>query len=349
MTKKIIVALIALAFILSVIIPALADDKANKNAKQATQLVAVLPDSDGIMSVDVKRLLNEALPQILSANQPMLNGILGKLDEVKAKTGIDLRRFEQVAIGVKAKQIAPSKFEFEPIILARGSYDAGALVAVAKLASKGKYREEKVGSQTIYIFSVKEIAEENKPKSGGSFMDKMLDKMLNSMNGEFALTSYNTNTLALGSVVRVREMIESKTRVNNQLLDLVYRNQNAVMSFGANMPKGMSSFFDLDNEEIDKNIDVIKQIYGTMNVNGNNTTVSLTAKTLKNQDAESLETFMKGITEVGKILIGSAKGADKKVYARMLENAKISRQANEVMLDLQVPQSDLDVIVGEKK
>jgi hypothetical protein len=349
MTKKIIVTLIALAFILSVIIPALADDKANKNAKQATQLVAVLPDSDGIMSVNVKRLLNEALPQILSANQPKLNGILGKLDEVKTKTGIDLSRFEQVAIGVKANQISPSKFEFEPVILARGSYDAGALVAVAKLASKGKYREEKIGGQTIYIFSAKEIAEENKPQSNGSFMDKMFDKMLGSFNGEFALTSYDTSTLAFGSVPRVREVIESKTRVNSQLLDLVYRNQNAVMSFGANMPKGMASFFDLDNEEIDKNINVIKQIYGSMNVNGNNTNVSLTAKTLKEQEAVDLETFMKGIAEVGKVLIGSSKGADKKVYARMIENAKISHQGNEVMLDLQIPQSDIDVIVGEKK
>jgi len=48
-------------------------------------------------------------------------------------------------------------------------------------------------------------------------------------------------------------------------------------------------------------------------------------------------------------LIGSSKGADKKVYARMIENAKISRQANEVSMDLQVPQEDLNVIVGEKK
>lgn len=351
MTKKIIVALIALAFILSVLIPAFADDKAGaKNSKQSAQLVAVLPASDGIMSVDVKRLLSEALPQILSGNQPELNRILGKFETIKTKTGIDLKRFEQVAVGVKANQVSPSKFEFEPIILARGSYEAGALVSIAKLASKGKYREEKIGNRTVYIFSIKEILAENKPQSKGSFFDKILDKMFNSSaNSEFALTAYDAKTLAFGSVNRVRELIEGKTRVDNQLLDLIYRNQTAVMSFGANMPQGMSGFLDLDNAEIDKNIDVIKQIYGTMNVNGNNTNVSMTAKTLKNQEAEDLELFLKGIAEVGKILIGSSKGADKKVYARMIENAKISRQANEVSMDLQVPQEDIDVIIGEKK
>lgn len=349
MTKKIIVALIALAFILSVIIPALADDKAEKKAKQASQLVSILPASDGVVSVDVKRLVNEALPQILSGNQPKLNEILSKIEEVKNKTGIDLTRFEQVAVGVKSKQTSASKFEFEPIFLARGTYDTNGLIAVAKLASKGKYREEKVGNRAIYIFSIKEIIEENKPQNDKNIMQKMLDKVFLGVGDEFALTSYNTNTLAFGSTARVKELLEGKSRVNSDLLDLVFRNQTAVMSFGANMPKDASGFFDLDNEEIDKNINVIKQVFGAMNVNGNMTSFSLTAKTLKNQDAADLEVFIKGIAEVGKVLIGGSKGADKKVYARMLENAKISRQTNEIMIDIQVPQSDLDVIIGEKK
>lgn len=349
MTKKIIVAIIALAFILSVLIPALANDDSAKKAGQTAQLVALLPASDGIMTVDTKRLLNEALPQILSGKQADLTKINGKIDEFKSKTGIDLRRFEQIAVGVKAKQVSPAKFEFEPVILARGSYNADALVSVAKIASKGKYREEKIGNRTVYIFSVKEIIEENKPKTD-DFLQKIMDKMLNSTNGEFALTSFDGRTLAFGSTARVKEMFEGKSRVNNDLLDLVYRDQTAVMSFGANMPKGMSRFFELDNEEIDKNIDVIKQIYGTLNVNSTNANVLLTAKTSNNQDATELENFLNAMTEVGKALLGFSKSNGKtEVYTRMIENAKISRQTNEVSLDVKVAQSDLDVILGAKK
>ncbi len=350
MLKKVIVAIIALAFVLSVLIPALANDKSNKKTKQTSQLVAILPASDGIAAIDVKRLLDEALPQILSANQPQLNKILGKFDEIRDKTGIDLRRFEQVAVGVKTKQTSATTFEFEPLILARGSYEAGGLIAVAKIASNGKYREEKVGNQTIYVFSAKEIVKENKPKSSGSFIDKMLDKVLgSSMIGDFALTSYDAGTLAFGSVSRVKEMIEGKSRVSTQLLDLVYRNQNTVISFGTNLPKGMSGLLDLDNAEIDKNINVITHLFGTMNVDGNNTNVWITAKTAKNKEAEDLEFFIKGIAEVGKILIASSRGEDKKVYSRMIGNAKISRQANEVSMNLQVPQNDIDILIGEKK
>ena len=52
---------------------------------------------------------------------------------------------------------------------------------------------------------------------------------------------------------------------------------------------------------------------------------------------------------VGKALLGGSKGADKKVYSRMVENAKISRTGNEIMLNLQVPQTDINVLIGEKK
>jgi hypothetical protein len=33
----------------------------------------------------------------------------------------------------------------------------------------------------------------------------------------------------------------------------------------------------------------------------------------------------------------------------MLENARIAQTGNEVTLDLQVPQTDINVIIGEKK
>ncbi len=210
MKKKIFVALIALAFVLSVISVAFADDKVSSKAKRSAQLVAALPPSDGVVSVDVKRLIEGALPQILSSNKATLDEILGKLEDVKSKTGIDLTRFEQVAIGINTKRISASQFVFEPVILARGSYDADGLIAIAKLASKGKYREETVGSKTIYVFSAKELIDENKPKVGNNIFNKLFDKMFDGMTSEFALTSYDSGTLAFGTLGRVREVLESK-------------------------------------------------------------------------------------------------------------------------------------------
>jgi hypothetical protein len=75
----------------------------------------------------------------------------------------------------------------------------------------------------------------------------------------------------------------------------------------------------------------------------------MTAKTLKPEQAQSLQETLEGLQMVGKALIGGSKSADKKIYARMIDNAKISRTGNEVMLNLQVPQTDINVLIGEKK
>jgi len=58
---------------------------------------------------------------------------------------------------------------------------------------------------------------------------------------------------------------------------------------------------------------------------------------------------LEGLQFIGKAFLGSAKGANKQVYGRMIENAKFTRTANEVKLDLQVPQNDINVLIGEKK
>ncbi len=352
MKNKFFTLFVACAFVFNGIGAAFAGTNNNK-INQTSQLVALLPASDGIMTLDVQRLLGDALPQILSGNQPMLAKILGQIDDIKTKTGIDARQFQQIALGVSTKQISPKEIDLEPILLARGTFNAAALLAVAKVASKGKYREEKVGDKTVYVFKMDEMVKkdnsQNKPATKNSWFDKAIDRMFAGLTRELAVTAYDGNTLALGSAARVRDTLQSKTRVNNQLLDLVYRKQNVVMSFGANLPNGLSDFVDLGNDEIGKNLDAIRQVYGTFDVSGVNSNLAVTMKTFKPEQAQNLKDTLDGLQMVGKALIGGMKGADKKVYGRMIDNAKISRNADEIMLNLQVPQTDIDVLIGENK
>ncbi|MBC7795783.1 MAG: hypothetical protein H7Z37_02795 [Pyrinomonadaceae bacterium] len=75
----------------------------------------------------------------------------------------------------------------------------------------------------------------------------------------------------------------------------------------------------------------------------------MTAKTRQNAQAQGLLETLQGLQMVAPALLNGAKGADKQVYARMIENVKFTRNLNEVSLDLDVPQSDIDVIIGAKK
>jgi hypothetical protein len=340
---------IACALIFNMFGAAFADTKQAAGKNQASQLVALLPASDAVVTFDAKRFMSDALPQILSGNQPLLAKVLAHIDEVKSKTGIDLRRFEQAAVGVTAKRIAAKEYDFEPVILARGQINSGALLAAAKLAANGKYREEKAGGKTIFIFVAKEIAADNKPQDATGKNAQMIDKFIGKLSQEVAVVAFDANTLAFGTSARVRQTLEAKTRVGADIADLLNRNQNSVMNFAVKMPGGLSQFLPLDNDELGKNIDSIQYLYGSMDVVGDNTALQLTAKTQNAAQAQGLFETLEGLQLVGKAFLGGAKGADKQVYARMIESAKFSRAANEVKLDLRVSQSDINVLIGKIK
>jgi hypothetical protein len=351
MIKKISTLFLACAFLLNGVGMVFAASETKETAKQTVQLAQLLPASDGVVTLNMRRVLTEALPQVLSSNQQMLGEILGKLDEVKNNTGLDLRQFEQIAVGISGKKISAREMAFEPVVLARGTFNAGALLALAKVSAKGKYREEKFGTRTIYVFPVKQAAAQVKPKIANpksSVFEKTIDKMFKGLSDDVAVTAYDKDTLAIGSIARVRETVDAKTRIGVDVLALVNRKPNSIMSFGVKLPNGLSQFIDMDNDEIGKNLEAIRQISGAVNIGGGNAIISLVAKTLEAAQAKTLQETLEGLQMVGKAFIGGAKGADKEVFARMIDNAKISTSGSEVMLDLQVAQSDIDILVGTK-
>lgn len=344
MKSKIFVLLIIAAFLLSVVGLIFAD---TNKAARANELAGLLPTSDMVVTVDTQRLFDQALPQIFSANQEKLTQINAKIDEIKAKTGLDARQFRQIAAGVSTKQVSANEVDYEPFVLARGTFNAGGLISVAKLASKGKYREEKIAGRTVYVFAAKEMVEKNKPQAKDSTFDKFFDKILNSLTKEIALTSYDDNTIAFGSLARVREAFEKKTRVGSDVLTLANRNPNAFVNFGAKFPNGLSNLIVLDNDELGKNLDGIRQVSGALSVENNSANLSLAAKTAQAEQAQSLHDLLNGLRFFGNIVRGQA-GEDKKVYARMIDGYKVTRSGSEVVFDLQVPQTDIDILLGKK-
>ncbi len=319
------------------------------SAGQINQLAAQLPASDAVMILDMQRLTQVALPQLLAAQPQKLGEINAKIDEVKTQTGIDLRQFEQLAAGLNFKQTANGKLDYEPIVLARGKYNAAALLALAKVAAKGKYREEKSGAKTLYIFSVKEIMLSNKPKFKTPKEEEEFNKALRDAPAEISATAFDDNTLAIGAPLRVRAAIEGKPRISQDILMLAGQKLNSIMSFGANVPAGTSKFFKLnDNDEIKKNVDAIRQLRGAVDVNDGNTLLNIGAKTFQTEQARNLEETLAGLQAIGKGFLSGMKGNDKQVLARMVENAKITRVSNEVILDVQISGSDLSLLLGKK-
>lgn len=344
MVKKIIVFLIVAAFVITGLVAARAGTSASAD------LAAMLPESDGVIAIDVRRLLDEALPQILSANQPTLDKVNGEVDKIRQKTGLDLRKFDSLAIGLKTKQIDEQQIDFQPVLLARGPSDSVAVAEAAKLASDGQMRTEQIGGRTVYVFSAKEIVDRNRPsgKSGNSVLEQVIDKVLGGLSDEVALTAYDTNTVALGSLGRIEELLGESPRISQRLLVMLERKQSSVANFGMIVPGGLSRYLELEEDDLGEGLDSVREMKGALDVAPGKTTLWIAARTADVKQAETLEIMLQGFQGVLSGILKRQKGEDKKVYGRMLESLSVKRKDAELTLDLVIPQKDLDVIVGKK-
>lgn len=321
-----------------------AGDVKSRRVVDTAGLVALLPASDAVAVIDTNRFLNTALPQMLSGNQSLLAEVNGAIDNAKTRTGIDFRQFDYLAAGVTATKVDVKKYSFDTVLIARGKVNAGALVGAAKLAANGNYREEKIGERTVYIFEPAQIAQQNLPQNQAKKAG-LISKMFGG-NKEIAATYLDGNTLIFGSVEKVRLALSGTSRVNPEISGLLSKTTAPVMSFAGRIPGGMSVFLPLDNDELGKQVDSIQYLYGSMDVNAAATVLNATARTAQAADATGLKDTLEGLQTIGKALLGSARGADKQVYARLVENVKFSARANEVNMDLSIPQADMNFLVG---
>lgn len=318
---------------------------------QTNQLVGNLPASDGAMTLNVSRLVNEALPQTLSGNQKMLGDILGGIDRLKEKTGVDLRQFETVAVGVASKKSAAGELDFAPVVLARGTFSAISFITLGKIAANSKYREERIGARTVYIFSPKQFLK-SAPKSAkpavkkGSAIERAIERMFDGLENELAVTAFDNNTLAIGTPARIRETLGTTPRIGGEVLDLISRKPNAVMNFGMKLPGGLSSFIKLDNDELGKNLDAIRFLGTSVDVSDGNALAAVIAKTATPEQAKGLQEILDTFQRFGKSFIGSTKINGKEIYARLIENARVGQSGNEVTLDVSIAQADLYTLIA---
>lgn len=340
-------ALSAIAVLLVNVVSFAAVDARTARLKKAevTRLVNLLPASDGVVVFDSKRFVNDALPKILSANQPMLTEVMAKITEMETTTGIDLRKFDQVTVGVAIKTVSAKEYDYEPVALANGDINAGALIAVAKLASKGTYREENIGDKTVFVFTPKDVLQKAQKPANSKVAD-LMDQALKGLTKEVAVTALDKNTIAIGSVPRIRETIAGGTRLGANVTSLLSVKETSVMSFAVKAPGGLSKMVPLDNDELGANLDSIDYLSGSLDVAVAGTSLFVSARTKKAAQAQSLKDSLDGLKMVGGAIFGGSKRPDQQIYGRLIKNAKVESRGNDVSIELLVPQADIDGMIG---
>ncbi len=346
---KAIAFLTVAAFVFNMSGLALADTRrTKKKVRQSNALVAMLPASDAVVTFDVKRFFNDAMPKVLSSNQPMLANIMNHIGQLENKTGIDLRKFEQVAAGINMKVDAANKLSADPVVVARGSFSSDSLIATAKTAAEGKFREEKIGGRNVIIFAAKHEAKKNVPASTPVSSD-VVNTVIDGMPNEIAVTSLDSTTLVIGSPERLRQTLDRTTSVAGEITSLLSNSETAVCTFAMRVPERMASIVALDKDELGENINSIKFLSGSMSVNTAGAVVSMMARTARVEQAKALYDTLSGLKMIGEGFLSGSKKAEHKVMAKMLKATTVTNRGNDISLVITVPQEDINTLVATIK
>jgi len=243
--------------------------------------------------------------------------------------------FQEVALGVRFTYPSEGITKVQAVALANGTFSAAGMVAAGRVASNGKYREEKYQDKTVYIFTL----DENLKLLG------LFDVRI----GELAAAPLDTNTLALGDPAGVRRLIDaarSRKRANAELIALASRDPNAVIGFGSNITEQLIGNLDIGNAPIATDLRTLRQVYGSVGTTESDLQLFLAARAVNAQAARNLGDTLEGLKQFGALLVGRLSGAKGVLAKSALSNMKIVTDANELQIRTNVAQAEVGPLLG---
>lgn len=337
MNKKFLRSSVALLFVLVLLGSGFGSGSAQRkpanNSVTSTEAFSYLPASDGIAVIDVRRLINETLPRIFASDPAKLAQANAEIDKFKTRTGIDPRSFDRVVLGTRYTYPTPKVTRLETVAIARGTFDARALAAAARLAANGKYREEKYRGATVMIIGINDQMR----------LFGIWDMKIN----DLAVCAVDPRTLVIGTILSVHEAIEAgpKGRANAELAALATRDPKAVMGFGGNLPRELMSSIGLGNDTLAKDANSIRQVYGSIGSSETDVSLLLVARTDSAEAANNLNDTVTGLKQLGSFVIGRMAPAKRALAQTALDNLKITTRGNELEIKTQVAATNLASVI----
>lgn len=301
---------------------------------RAPDVFAFVPRSDAVVVADVRRLLKETLPQVFAGDNAKLAQINSEIDKFRAQTGIDPAMFNRVVIAAQYTHPTPTVTKLEPVAIATGTFNPASVTLAARLAAKGKAREEKYKGSTITILTVND-----QMKVFGLWDMRVKD---------LAIAPLNSNTIAVGTPATVRAVIDAgKTpqRESADLVALATRDPQAVVGFGANVPSSVWTGLNLGTDAIAQDASSIRQAYGSVGTTATDVSVMIVARTETPASAKNLGDTVTGLKQLAGFMILQMTGPKKALAESALSNLKIDVRGNELQLRTQVAAANIASLI----
>ena len=221
-----------------------------------------LPDSQAVLFVNARRIVNELLPRVMPPADYQ------KMMASAQKGGFDARDLDYAAVALRFAEPAPASGLPEFLVVVRGGFNADALLTIGRIAAGSqnlKTRQETYGPKTLDIFDTESInramsgADGVKGEEGGHAKPNPYP--------EIAVTTLDSRTIVAGVPAYVKAAIDASAgqgRLSPSTLDLAAREPQALWSLTAVIPPTLAESIHKygipANEELDKTLAWIRQI-----------------------------------------------------------------------------------------
>lgn len=306
------------------------------SAERGARLLASLPASDGVVIVDAKRLMSEALPRAYGNNQAELARINSEIDKFKTRTGLDARQFEHIAVGASYGQTTGGATTMETVALVQGAFDSAAIITAARAASAVKPREEKHRGRSVYVFAVNDEV-------------KLLG-LFNLHVTDLAVAALDANTVALGKLSRVRAALDAAvpggTRVSPEIAGLALRKHNVIVGLSGNVPRDAFAGVPFPSEQLSRSVNSIRQLYGSVSAGEAGFQMESVLRTGTAAEARTLGDTITGLKMLAGGLIGFRYQEPRAGLLRGVVTAtRVAAAGNEVQITLDMKQDALAAII----
>jgi len=341
-TSRALAANAAALLIMAAVISANVPTRPATIAQASADPLTMLPASDFVMVVDVQRILNEMVPQLLASNQTALGQMNAALNDLQVKTGIDARGVRRIAIGIRGidPKILASGESFPGVVIVQG-IDADKLLNLIQQDARGGATQTQYAGRTINTFT---------PDSRGAKTGTI--KMPIS---KISFTALDANTVVVGDLPLVEAAIDVSdgrgTRVSDELVALATRNQNAVISLAGNVPPALAaqalaargaSPLPVSDEFV-KAASSIKQFFASIGLTASGYNFLMGARAANSVEAKTVSDTLAAFKALAAMHASSAvqKSGDK-AFREMIEGIQISTVGDDVEIKAEVTHASIN-------
>lgn len=295
---------------------------------QVPSALASLPEADTLIYFNPQRILNEAAPRVMPEKD--LQGLRKALEDIKGFAGVDPLKVEFIVMAVRFRKptadlnFAPPEF----MAVAGGDLSSDSLVALARMASEGRLRDEKYGSKTLSLMTIDPIAKEAEK-----------NPFLKSFS-EVGIVPLSANTIAVGTPAYLRAAVDAaadgRGRISTENLNSLLRDPTVLVSVAGSPWDSFAKSFGLLGTEANARAAKCDSNLGDFYV-----AVTMDATNFMLRGAMGADN-----SDTAKIINNLANGflryaashAPDKTGQNVINSLKLTATENEVVLSADVPQ-----------